>query len=160
MVLYCYILAPQTPKSNCSNGAKSIFFLAPLLQCTSINRCAMFMRAKKKIILFYRLIKILYHSLFLTPCLYLSLSHSIWSSHPLPKLSQALILSQSLSSLTVTLSSSLIHRRWLDPAVPSRRSPLCLTGGGGGGGCVGRSASVDSSALVGGSGGFCGGGRG
>ena len=32
----------------------NLFFLAPLLQCTSIYRCALFMRAKKKnVILFY-----------------------------------------------------------------------------------------------------------
>ena len=65
------------------------------------------------------MIKILFHSLSHSVPLPLSKSHSIWSSHPFPKLSQALILSQSLSSLTVTLSSSLIHRRRPDPAVPS-----------------------------------------
>ena len=44
VVLYYYILAHQPPKSCFSGGAKSIF-LAPLLQCTSIDRCALFIRA-------------------------------------------------------------------------------------------------------------------
>ena len=97
----------------------NLFFLAPLLKCTSIDRCALFMRAKKILFYWFSVIKILFHSLSHSVPLSLSKSHSIWSSHPFPKLSQALILSQSLSSLTVTLSSSLIHRRRPDPAVPS-----------------------------------------
>ena len=40
-----YLLKHQKACSN--NGARSIF-LAPLLQCTSINRCALFMRTKQK----------------------------------------------------------------------------------------------------------------
>ena len=44
VVLYYYILAYQPPKSCFSSGAKSIF-LASLLQCTSIDRCALFIRA-------------------------------------------------------------------------------------------------------------------
>ena len=44
VVLYYYILACQPPKSCFSSGAKSIF-LASLLQCTSIDRCALFIRA-------------------------------------------------------------------------------------------------------------------
>ena len=48
--------------------------LAPLLQCTSKNRCALFMRAKKKIILITRLIKIMPLSLWTS--LSSSLSHS------------------------------------------------------------------------------------
>ena len=47
VVLYCYILTPQTPKSAPSSRVKSIF-LTLLLQCTSIDWCALFMRAKKK----------------------------------------------------------------------------------------------------------------
>ena len=100
----------------------NLFFLAPLLQYTSIDRCALFMRAKKKI-LFYSAPEIKYIISFsLSLCASLSLSQSL-SSYPLPRLSQALILSQLLSSLTVTLSISLIHRRWPNPAVPSPQSP-------------------------------------
>ena len=91
--------------------------LAPLLQYTSIYRCVLFMKAKKKN-LFYssppikKLLNFLFHSV----PLYLSLSLSLSLSH------STLILSQSLSS----------HRR--SPhhpkpptdrlTVPSRRSPI------------------------------------
>ena len=96
----------------------NLFFLAPLLQCKFIDRCALFMRAKKKIyfILPQRL-NILFHSLSHSTPLYLSQS---LSSHPFPRLSQSLKLS---SSLTVTLSISLIHDCRPNLVVPSRRSP-------------------------------------
>ena len=149
-------------------GAKSIFFLAPLLQCTSIDRCTLVMRVKNKnIILFCLVIKIMFHSL----------SHSVPFSLSVTP-SEALILPQNSLKLSSSLShsplsSSLIHRHRPDPAIPSRsqnshslsslklphslplarpsrpklpitldprRSPLCLIGGGGG--CMGRSASV------------------
>ena len=126
----------------------NLFFLAPLLQCKFIDRCALFMRAKKKIyfILPQRL-NILFHSLSHSTPLYLSQS---LSSHPFPRLSQSLKLSSSLSHshlspslsqspsfttigptqpsqavnrLTITLSSSLIHCRRPNPAVPSCWSP-------------------------------------
>ena len=65
----------------------NLFFLVPLLQCTSIDRCALFMRAKqKKIILLCLVIKILplapfffFHS-FITSCLSLSLLFTLISS--------------------------------------------------------------------------------
>ena len=87
--------------------------LAPLLQCTSIYRCALFMKAKKKKKLFYSspLIKKLLNFLSLHPSL--SLSQSL-HSHPLPKLSQSLKLSSSLSYSPLTVDRL---------TVPSRRSP-------------------------------------
>ena len=101
----------------------NLFFLAPLLQYTSIDRCALFMRAKKKYyFILPRRLNILFHSLSHSVPLFLSLSQSL-NSYPLPRLSQALILSQLLSSLTVTLSISLIHCRQPNPAVPSPQSP-------------------------------------
>ena len=111
MVLYCYILAPRTPKSSCSSGAKSIF-LTPLLQCISINRCALFMKAKKKkIILFYQLIKIFFHSL----SHFVPLSLSVTPS-------KALTLSQN----SLKLSSSLSH----SPLSPSlSQAPSFTTAG-------------------------------
>ena len=81
------------------------------------------MRAKKKYyFILPRRLNILFHSLSHSVPLFLSLSQSL-NSYPLPRLSQALILSQSLSSLTVTLSISLIHHHQPNPTVPSRISP-------------------------------------
>ena len=133
----------------------NLFFLAPLLQCTSIDRCALFMRAlkKKKFILFYPEIKILFHSfshsvplsLSVTPSETLilsqnSLKQTLSSSHPLsPSLSQApsftaVGLTQPSYAADCLRSTPLIA---LDPC----RTLLFLTGGGGGG-CVGRLALV------------------
>ena len=52
-------------------------------------------------------------------------SHNLPHSSPSARLSRPKfpIASLSLSSLTITLSTSLIHRRWPDPAVLSRHSP-------------------------------------
>ena len=147
--------------------------LAPLLRCTSINRCALFMREKKK--LFFLPIKKLFFSLShsvplslspkslsllsqititqLSLCASLSLtnhlasspkslklssslnhswpsrpSHSpktFWSSHPLSITPDPVVprpqITHRHSSLTVTLSISLIHRRQPDPTILSRR---------------------------------------
>ena len=71
---------------------------ALLLQCTSINRCALFIKAKKKyyFILPHPLKNYLIFSF--TPCPSLSLSLSLSSSPKTLSISQALIFSQSLSS--------------------------------------------------------------
>ena len=45
--LYCYFLAPLITKQGYSNGAIAIFF-ASQLQCTSKDRCALQLKAKKK----------------------------------------------------------------------------------------------------------------
>ena len=75
----------------------NLFFLAPLLQCTSIDRCALFMRAKKNLFYRFPMIKILFHSLSLISCLSLSLSVTP---------SEALILSQNSFKLSSSLSHS------------------------------------------------------
>lgn len=85
----------------------NLYFLAPLLQCTSIDICALFMRAKKNI-LFYSAPEIKYIISFsLSLRTSLSLSQSL-SSHPLPRISQSLKLSSSLnhSPLSPSLSQS------------------------------------------------------
>ena len=126
--------------------------LAPLLQCTSINRCALFMRAKKYILFYSSRPLKNYFFLSLTPCLSLSpKSLSLLSQITITQLSlhaslspkslsllspitQALILSQSLptqpsqgpKSLTALILS---HRHALNlphsppPARPSRPKP-------------------------------------
>ena len=93
--------------------------LAPLLQCTSINRCALCAvheskKKKKKIILPHPLKNYLIFSLTPCPSLSLSLSQSL-NSHPLPKLFQSLKLSSSLSHSPLTVDRL---------TVPSHRSPI------------------------------------
>ena len=92
--------------------------LAPLLQCTSINRCALFIKAKKYIyfILLHPLKNYLIFSLTSCPSLSLSLSHS------------TLILSQNSLNLS---SSHLLSVTLLSPSIASpsqatdHRSPHC-----------------------------------
>ena len=150
---WCYIgisvfFSSSNTKKHAPAMELNLFFLAPLLQCTSIDRCALFMRAKKNLFYWFPVIKILFHSLSHSVPLSLSVTPSealILSQNSL-KLSSSLShspLSLSLSQaplVTATgstqpsqaalkthnhspLSSSLIHRRWLDPAVLSCRSP-------------------------------------
>ena len=115
--------------------------LAPLLQCTSINRCALCAvheskKKKKKIILPHPLKNYLIFSL--TPCPSLSLSLSLsltqsLNSHPLPKLFQSLKLSSSLSHSPLTVNRLTVLSRQSPHrpkppisdrlTVPSRRSP-------------------------------------
>ena len=80
--------------------------LAPLLQCTSINRCALFIKAKKYIyfILLHPLKNYLIFSLTSCPSLSLSLSHS------------TLILSQNSLNLS---SSHLLSVTLLSPSIAS-----------------------------------------
>ena len=63
----------------------NLFSLAPLLQCTSIDRCALFMRAKKKNYFILSVIKIipLAHFFFILLFVPLSLSFTLISIHSL-----------------------------------------------------------------------------
>ena len=73
---YIAILAPpKHKKPPPSSGAIQLFFLASLLQCTSINRCALQLRAKK----YFFLIKFLSPLLFKKYFLFLSFSLSGFS---------------------------------------------------------------------------------
>ena len=135
-MLYCYILTPQTPKSCSSSRAKSIF-LALLLQCTSIDRCALFMRAKKNNIillnfyLLFHLKNIFSFFLFLSPASLLS-SFFLLIFFSLPHLLFAsLICSGSSSSSSLSICSGFIfivvacHRPIL-PSLPSHHRPTRL----------------------------------
>ena len=100
------------------------FFLAPLLQCTSIDRCALFIKAKKIYIIlspgFYYLIprastcSFLFHS-FIRASLSLSLIHFHLISETLKLIS--------LNSLSQLRSGLSIHSLNSSPSDPRRRSP-------------------------------------
>ena len=104
---------------------RNLKILALLLQCTSINRCALFIKAKKKKKLFYssppikKLLNFLFHSVPLS--LSLSLSHStlILSQNSL-NLSSSHLLSVTLLSPSIASPSQAADRL----IVPSCRLPI------------------------------------